>query len=133
MISNDVQSSIKVPQKIILITCNDKIVHMYIRYKKILFIIYLFIYLFIFSSDQSHPNNADLFLLLLNNTSRSLRKEFELQTNKSTVMAHRYQRNTNNQTIPISDSARTSFDSQQFSPEERVKLFIFNKNKSFIV
>jgi hypothetical protein len=72
--------------------------------------IFVIISYFIFSPDQSRPNNADFFLLLLNNTSRPLRNEFESQTNKSTVMAHRYQRKTNNQTH---SSRRTSTDSNQ--------------------
>ncbi len=36
-------------------------------------------------------NNSDIFLLLLNNTSRSLRTQFQLQiNNSSTTMAHIY-------------------------------------------
>ncbi|CAF1515172.1 unnamed protein product [Rotaria magnacalcarata] len=74
MISNDVQNWLKVPRKIIIITCDDKIVHMHL------------------SADQSRPNNADIFLLVLNNTSRSLRREFESQKNLSNVMNHRFKR-----------------------------------------
>ncbi|CAF4307093.1 unnamed protein product [Rotaria socialis] len=74
MISNDVQNWLKVPRKIIIITCDDKIVHMHL------------------SAEQSRPNNADIFLLVLNNTSRSLRREFESQKNLSNVMNHRFKR-----------------------------------------
>ncbi len=44
-----------------------------------------------FSNEQNRLNNSDIFLLLLNNTSRSLRTQFQLQiNNSSTTMAHIY-------------------------------------------
>ncbi|CAF1048646.1 unnamed protein product [Adineta steineri] len=58
--------------------------------------------------DQSRPNNADLFLLVLNNTSRSLRQEFEQQINLTNVMAHKFQQSMNNLNENIINSARTS-------------------------
>jgi hypothetical protein len=80
-----------------------------------------FVLINIFSADQSRPNNADLFLLLLNNTSRPLRKQFEFQKRKSSVMAHRYQRKLNNQTHVYPNSARPSTERPQFASTDRVK------------
>jgi hypothetical protein len=81
------------------------------------------VYLLIFSTDQSRPNNADLFLLLLNNTSRPFRKEFESQTKTSfSVMAHIFQRNTSNRRNSLTSSSRTSVDSFQALSAERVKI-----------
>ncbi|CAF0875475.1 unnamed protein product [Rotaria sordida] len=97
IISNDVQNWLKVPRKIIIITCNDKILHMYL------------------SADQSRPNNADIFLLVLNNMSRSLRKEFESQKNLSNVMNHRFQRKLNKHKQDLSNSSRTTTNSLQYS------------------
>ena len=43
------------------------------------------------SPEQLRPSNADIFLLLLNNTSRSHRKDFERQVNRrSRTIAHRF-------------------------------------------
>ncbi|CAF0903236.1 unnamed protein product [Rotaria sp. Silwood1] len=97
IISNDVQNWLKVPRKTILITCNDKIVHMYL------------------SADQSRPNNADIFLLVLNNTSRSLRKQFESQKKFSNVMNHKFQKQINNQNQNLTNSSRTAAYSLQYS------------------
>jgi hypothetical protein len=73
------------------------------------------------SSDQSRPNNADLFLLILNNTSRPLRKEFESQkTNSSNVMAHIFQTRMNNRDNSLPTSTRTSLDSTQHPTAVRV-------------
>lgn len=62
-----------------------------------------YIRLTISSEEQTAINHADIFLLLLNNTSRVGRKEFELQKRRSMVIAHRYQCKPN--------SARTSTES----------------------
>ena len=43
------------------------------------------------SPEQLRPSNADIFLLLLNNTSRSYRRDFERQVNRrSRTIAHRF-------------------------------------------
>jgi len=78
---------------------------------------------FISSAEQSRPNNADLFLLVLNNTSRSIRKDFEKQTSSSTIMAHRFQRNINNINQSLPSSAKTSIDSFQYILAERVNYY----------
>ncbi|UJR26815.1 hypothetical protein I4U23_008128 [Adineta vaga] len=109
IISNDVQNSLKVPRKIILITCNDKIVHMY------------------HSPDQTRPNNADLFLLVLNNLSRSSRKDFD-EINLSNVMAHTFQKNARDSSQSVIDTRRTSTDSLSYPSPERT---ISSPNASF--
>lgn len=77
---------------------------------------------FIFSPNQSRPNNADIFLLLLNNASRSFRKEFELQDNLSNIMNHRFQKKSNDYRRNSSNIARLSMNSIHASPMfEKVK------------
>jgi len=47
--------------------------------------------LFFFSNEQIRLSNSDTFLLLLNNTSRSIRTQFRLQENNSSnTIAHIY-------------------------------------------
>ncbi|CAF1229958.1 unnamed protein product [Rotaria sordida] len=71
IINHDVQSWLNTSPTLVLITCKDKIVYMYT------------------SNDQNRPSNSDLFLLVLNNISRSLRNQFQLQQNNSSnKMAH---------------------------------------------
>ncbi|CAF1362774.1 unnamed protein product [Adineta steineri] len=92
-ITNEVQNSLHTLPTFMMITCKDKIVYMHS------------------SNDQNRLSNSDLFLLLLNNTSRPLRDEFKLQKNKSSkIMAHIYKTNldTNNQNL--SNSARGSME-----------------------
>jgi len=61
-----------------------------------------------FSNDQNRPSNSDLFLLLLNNTSRSLRKQFQSQQNRSSnIMAHIYKINIHQN---LTNSARESME-----------------------
>jgi hypothetical protein len=86
----------------------------------------ILILIYFFSADQSRPNNADLFLLLLNNTSRPFRKEFELQKKKSSAMAHRYQRKPTNQTHPQPYSARPSTERPRFESTDRVNDYFLN-------
>lgn len=67
------------------------------------------------SPDQSPPNHADIFLLVLNNTSRPLRKEFASQKSFQNVMIHRYQRTNQNHTKNLSNSS--SFTNNHVQPE----------------
>ncbi|CAF1166317.1 unnamed protein product [Adineta ricciae] len=100
MISNDVQNSLKIQKKIVVITCNDKIVHMY------------------HSPDQSRPSNGDLFLLVLNNLSRPLRKEFD-GINLSNVMAHKFQTKFGKPSQSVIDTTTPRDHSISYPPVER--------------
>ena len=90
---------------------------------------------FVSSEDQAEINSADIFLLLLNHTSRPLRKEFELQKRRSTTMAHRYQwkchghpnspqTSTDNNTI---DSSTSQNESENIYQSELVFLKTANR------
>ncbi|CAF1444597.1 unnamed protein product [Rotaria sp. Silwood1] len=73
IINPTVQLWLHTSPSVVLITCKDKIVYMHT------------------SNDQNRPSNSDLFLLILNHTSRSLRNQFKLQQNNSSnKMAHIY-------------------------------------------
>lgn len=87
-----------------------------------------------FSPDDTRPSNADLFLLLLNNTSRVYRKEFESQISTSKIMAHRYETKTVYHDCMSPHSARTSVGSFHYPPAQRVNdQFVFRLSTIHVI
>lgn len=85
--------------------------------------IFFFSKIELLSPEQSRPNNADIFLLLLNNTSRKLRKKFEPQITKSQLIGHRFSKKRDQIIDSNMDPARTSAD---FSTSDQV-IFILKQ------
>ncbi|CAF4359302.1 unnamed protein product [Rotaria sp. Silwood2] len=87
-INHDIQLWLHTSPTVVLITCKDKIVYMHT------------------SNEENRPSNSDLFLLVLNNTSRSLRNQFKLQRNDaSNKMAHVYKTKIDNNHHNLTNSA----------------------------
>ncbi|CAF3401827.1 unnamed protein product [Rotaria socialis] len=88
VINHDVQHWLHTAPTVVLITCKDKIVYIYT------------------SNNQNRPSNSDLFLLILNNTSRPLRHQFKEQQNNSTnKTAHIYKTKTHHNHHNLTNSA----------------------------
>jgi hypothetical protein len=108
-INQDVQIKLHAQPTIMLLTCKDKIVYINLRFNQMKNCRTNKKLCFLFSHDQNRPSNSDLFLLLLNNTSRSLREQFKFQQNNSTnKMAHTYKTMTDENNQTTTNSARNS-------------------------
>jgi len=84
--------------------------------------------LFFFSNEQNRLSNSDIFLLLLNSTSRSLRTEFQVHGNNlSSAMAHIYKtRNDYNINSNLTNSEINLTDDIQIEQAQRVENILFN-------
>ncbi len=124
--------NIQFPPTFILITSKDKIVHMQLRYIESFIRINLQLLLFFISNEQNRPSNSDIFLLLLNNTSRSIRNQFQLQeNNSSSTMAHIYKTKAENNIDPSMINSMSDMRVDVGIPQaRRVKIifhfFLFN-------
>ncbi|UJR22294.1 hypothetical protein I4U23_025352 [Adineta vaga] len=102
ILNKEVESLLHTIPTFTLITCKDKIVYMH------------------FSNEQYRLSNSDIFLLLLNNTSRRLRNQFKLQKNPSSnIMAHIYKTNNDIDHQNLTSSARELTDDIRFSSTRR--------------
>ncbi len=85
-------------------------------------------YFIFFSNEQNRLSNSDIFLLLLNNTSRLLRTQFQVHGNNlSSTMAHIYRTKSDsnfNQNLTGSEINLT--DDIQIAQARRVENFLYH-------
>jgi hypothetical protein len=83
---------------------------------------------YFFSNEQNRLSNSDIFLLLLNNTSRLLRTQFQVHGNNlSSTMAHIYKTKSDsnfNQNLTGSEINLT--DDIQIAQARRVENFLYH-------
>ncbi|CAF0794893.1 unnamed protein product [Didymodactylos carnosus] len=90
LLAKEIQLWLETQPSIMIICCRDKIVY------------------FQTSSDWCRPSSADLFLLLLNNSSRQIRSQFT-ELKDSAVIAHKYKWKDETLTKGTSSNIRASF------------------------